>query len=150
MHWMISSTFSATMKFPMLSKQRREDLLDLEKSRYSTYFYFIRSGLLRQLIKIFLLSFQSWISRKSLNKQCLKPLTKPIQMYFLLSFAKWLRSFTLTWTIIHWMDTLFSHVMEVKWIFPPTDELKERFGGYLNKTIKTYDQVKKPMANCSD
>lgn len=32
---------------------------------------------------------------------------------------------------------------------PPTQELKKKFGGYLNGTIKTYDQVKKPQANCS-
>lgn len=32
---------------------------------------------------------------------------------------------------------------------PPSDEMKEKFGGYLNQNIKTYDQIKKPMANCS-
>ncbi|MDY6342280.1 MAG: IS4 family transposase, partial [Lachnospiraceae bacterium] len=32
---------------------------------------------------------------------------------------------------------------------PPTQELKEKFGGNLNKSIQTYDQVKKPPANCS-
>jgi len=50
-------------------------------------------------------------------------------------------------------DTLDGYIVLAcdgsKMDLPPTDELKERFGGYLNKTIKTYDQVKKPMANCS-
>lgn len=32
---------------------------------------------------------------------------------------------------------------------PPTQEMKEKFGGNLNQSIKTYDQVKKPQANCS-
>lgn len=32
---------------------------------------------------------------------------------------------------------------------PPTQEMKEKFGGNLNQSIKTYDQVKKPQVNCS-
>ena len=32
---------------------------------------------------------------------------------------------------------------------PPSDALKEKFGGYLNGTIKEKSQVKKPQANCS-
>ena len=32
---------------------------------------------------------------------------------------------------------------------PPSEEMKNRFGGYLNQTITDESKVKKPQANCS-
>lgn len=32
---------------------------------------------------------------------------------------------------------------------PPSDEMKEAFGGYLNQNITEYSRIRKPQANCS-
>lgn len=50
-------------------------------------------------------------------------------------------------------DTLDGYIVlacdGTKMDLPPAPELKEKFGGYLNGSVKTYSQVKKTMANCS-
>lgn len=95
-------------------------------------------------------AFFSKLEKPKVSKQAMfKALNKTNPAVFPLIIRKFAELFYSYNSHDTWNGYLVLACDGTKMDLPPTEELKEKFGGYLNQQVKEYSQVKKPQANCS-